>query len=141
MNDEQTQDIKKSIEDIIGSDTVLKRKKKTEEDINREWFEKIILTMDQIQTREVLMHTELGLDLSEYNEKFYEIIDILFQMHFGKEASEAIFFYVYERQNPDGTANVLLDQKDVEIPLNSPSDLWYLVNHIKDKTKKKPKTK
>ena len=136
MNDEQTQGIKKSIEDIIGSDTVLKRKKRTEEDVNKEWFEKIILTLDQIQTREILMNTELGLEFSEYNEKFYEIIDILFQMHFGKEAAEVIFFYIYERQNPDGSMNVLLDQNDVEITLSSPSDLWFLVNHIKNKTKK-----
>ena len=136
MNDEQTQGIKKSIEDIIGSDTVLKRKKRTEEDVNKEWFEKIILTLDQIQTREILMNTELGLEFSEYNEKFYEIIDILFQMHFGKEAAEVIFFYIYERQNPDGSMNVLLDQNDVEITLSSPSDLWFLVNHIKNKNKK-----
>ena len=102
MNNEHTQGIKKSVEDIIGSNTVLKRKKKTEEDIQRESFEKIIMLMDQIQTRGVLLHAELGLDYSNYDEKFYEIIDRLFQMHFGAEASEIIFFYVYERLNPDG---------------------------------------
>ena len=44
MNNEHTQGIKQSIETIIGSDTVIKRKKKTEEDLNRESFEKIILS-------------------------------------------------------------------------------------------------
>ena len=136
MNDEQTQGIKKSIEDIIGSGTVLKRKRKTEEDINRELFEKIILTMDEIQTRGVLLHAELGLDYSNYDEKFYEIIDRLFAMHFGREAAEVIFFYVYERQNPDGSINELIDQNNEVILLQSPTDLWYLVNHIKNKTKK-----
>jgi len=139
MNDEHAQGIKKSIENIIGSDTVLKRKKKTEEDINRESFEKIILLMDEIQTRGVLMHTELGLDYSNYNEKFFEIIDRLFQIHFGKEAAEVIFFYVYERLNPDGSINELVDENDTPIILNTPTDLWYLVNHIKNKTKKPTK--
>jgi hypothetical protein len=136
MSDEHTQGIKKSIEDIIGSGTVLKRKKKTEDDVNRESFEKIILLMDQIQTRGVLLHAELGLDYSNYDEKFYEIIDRLFQIHFGREAAEIIFFYTYERINPDGSVNELVDENDQIITLTSPTDLWYLVNHIKNKTKK-----
>ena len=136
MSDGHTQGIKKSIEDIIGSDTVLKRKKKTEEDLNRESFEKIIMLMDEIQVRGVLLHADLGLDYSAYDEKFYEIIDRLFQMQFGREAAEIIFFYTYERINPDGTINELVDENNQVIALNSPTDLWYLVNHIKDKTKK-----
>ena len=136
MSDGHTQGIKKSIEDIIGSDTVLKRKKKTEEDLNRESFEKTIMLMDEIQVRGVLLHADLGLDDSVYDEKFYEIIDRLFQMQFGKEASEIIFFYTYERINPDGSINELVDENNQVIVLNSPTDLWYLVNHIKDKTKK-----
>jgi len=136
MSDEHTQGIKKSIEDIIGSGTVLKRKKKTEDDVNRESFEKIILLMDQIQTRGVLLHAELGLDYSNYDEKFYEIIDRLFQIHFGREAAEIVFFYTYERINPDGSINELVDENDQIITLTSPTDLWYLVNHIKNKTKK-----
>ena len=136
MNDERTQGIKKSVEDIIGSGTVLKRKKKTEEDLNRESFEKIILLMEEIQTRGVLLQADLGLDYSNYDEKFYEIIDRLFQMYFGREASEVIFFYAYERINPDGSVNELVDENDQIVTLSNPTDLWYLVNHIKNKTKK-----
>jgi hypothetical protein len=136
MSGEHTQGIKQSIEDIIGTDTVLKRKRKTEEDLNRESFEKIMLLMDEIQVRSALLHSELGLDYSNYDEKFYEIIDRMFTLNFGKEAAEIIFFYVYERINPDGTINNLVDQNNEIVPINSPSDLWYLVNHIKNKTKK-----
>ena len=136
MSEEHTQGIKQSIEDIIGTDTVLKRKHKTEEDLNRESFEKIMLLMDEIQVRSALLHSELGLDYSNYDEKFYEIMDRMFTLSFGREASEIIFFYVYERINPDGTINNLVDQNNEVVPINSPSDLWYLVNHIKNKTKK-----
>lgn len=136
MNDEHAQGIKQSIENIIGSDTVLKRKKKTEEDLNRESFEKIIQLMDEIQVRDVLMMADLGLDYSKYNEKFYEVIDRMFGLYFGAEAAEIIFFYIYERINPDGSVNELADQNNQPVALNSPSDLWYLVNHIKNKTKK-----
>jgi hypothetical protein len=136
MSNKHTNSIKQSIENIIGSYTILKRKKKTEEDVQRESFEKIILLMDQIQTRGVLLHAELGLDYSNYDEKFYEIIDRLFAMHFGREAAEVIFFYIYERQNPDGSVNELKDQNNEVIILQNPTDLWYLINHIKNKTRK-----
>ena len=136
MNEENTQGIKQSIEDIIGSDTILKRKRKTEEDVNRESFEKIILTMDEIQVRTALLHSELGLDYSNYDEKFFEVIDRMFSLHFGREAAEVIFFYIYERINPDGSINELLDKDDVVIPVTNPTDLWHLVNLIKNKTSK-----
>jgi hypothetical protein len=136
MNDDHTQGIKKSVEDIIGINTVLKRKRKTEEDLNRESFEKIIFLMEEIQTRGVLLQVDLGLDYSNYDEKFYEIIDRLFQIHFGKEAAEIIFFYAYERINPDGSVNELVDKNNQIITLSNPTDLWYLVNHIKNKTTK-----
>ncbi len=136
MNDERTQGIKQSVESIIGSGTILKRKRKTEEDVNRESFEKIILLMEEIQTRGVLLQADLGLDYSNYDEKFYEIIDRLFTIHFGKEAAEIIFFYTYERINPDGSVNELIDENNQIVILNKPTDLWYLVNHIKNKTKK-----
>jgi hypothetical protein len=134
--EEHTHGIKTSIESIIGTDTTLKRKKKTEEDISREMFEKAILTMEEIQVRGNLLHTELKLDLYEYDEKFYEVIDRLFTLHFGREAGEVIFFYIYERLNPDGTMNQLLDQDGNPIPLENPTDLWNLANYLKNKKKK-----
>jgi hypothetical protein len=136
MSEEHANGIKQSIEDIIGVDTVLKRKRKSEEDINKESFEKTILLLDEIQVRSALLHADLGLDYSNYDEKFYEVIDRLFGLYLGKEAAEVVFFYIYERINPDGTANHLVDQNNNEVILNSPTDLWYLVNHIKNKTKK-----
>jgi len=130
-----THGIKTSIENIIGTDTTLKRKKKTEEDISKEAFEKIILTMEEIQVRGNILHADMKLDLYSYDEKFYEVIDRLFSLHFGREAAEVIFFYIYERLTPDGSINQLLDQDDNPIPLENPNDLWVLVNHIKNKKK------
>jgi hypothetical protein len=119
--------IKKEIEDIIGVDTVLKQKKKTDDDFQRERFEKIIQTMQEIEIRGILLATDLRLDFTTYDEKFYKVIDSLIEMQFGKEASELIFFYLYERENPDGTVNDLIDEEGTIVPLNNPNDLWQLV--------------
>jgi hypothetical protein len=137
--DEHAKGVQQSIESIIGADTVLKRRKKTEDDISKDTFEKIIITLEQANVRSSIIGSDFKLDFTSYDETFYEIIDNLILMQFGKEASEVIFFYVYERINPDGTVNELADQDNNVVALNSPTDLWMLVNHIKNKTNKTKK--
>jgi hypothetical protein len=117
-NNEHAEGIKQSVEDIIGANTFLRRKKKTEDDNQRERFEKIIRTLEEIEVRGVIMGNDLKIDFTTYDEKFYDVIDTLILMQFGKEASEIIFFYLYERVNPDGTTNQLVDTNDNYLVLN-----------------------
>ena len=137
--DEHAKGVQQSIESIIGADTVLKRRKKTEDDISRDTFEKIIIALEQANVRSAIIGGDFKLDFTSYDETFYEIIDNLILMQFGKEASEVIFFYVYERISPDGSINELADQDNNVVALNNPTDLWMLVNHIKNKTNKTKK--
>lgn len=134
-NEEHTNGIKKSIETIIGADTVLKRKRKSEEDIHRDEFVKIIQTLDEVQVRSHIMNVDLKLNFYEYDEKFYEVIDRLFTIQYGKDATEIIFFYIYERLNPDGTVNKLEDKDGNTIILNTPLDLWFIVDRLRKKKK------
>lgn len=127
--------VKNSIDNIIGVDTVLKLKKKTEDDIQREKFEQVIRLVQEIETRGVLMAEELQVDFSTYDDKFYMAIDIMFEMCFGKEAAELIFFYLYERANPDGSINEVLDANDCSISLDTVADLWLIVKSIQSKQK------
>jgi len=140
MDNEQHADgIKKSIDEIIGVDTFLKRKKKSEDDQQRERFIKIIQTLEEIEVRGMILGNDLTLDFSSYDEKFYFVIDALFSIAFSKEACELIFFYIYERLNPDGTANEVEDLEGNVIPLNSPEDLWELVKLTQEKVGKAKK--
>jgi hypothetical protein len=141
MDNEQHADgIKKSIDEIIGVDTFLKRKKKTEDDQNKERFIKIIQALEEIEVRGMILGNDLALDFSTYDEKFYFVIDALFSIAFSKEACELIFFYVYERLNPDGTeSSEVVDLEGNAIPLSSPEDLWELVKITQEKVGKAKK--
>ncbi len=129
--------IKQSIESIIGVDTVLKPKRKTEDDIQREKFIQVIQMIEKAEVRGMLLAKEVNLDFFGYDEIFYNIIDTLFELQFGKEASEIIFFYLYERIGEDGEPQELMDEEGNKVPLNSPSDLWHVIKHVQNKTKKK----
>jgi hypothetical protein len=134
--EQHAQGVKASLEGITGADLSLKRKRKTEKDVNREVFEKIILALEKASVRSSIIGGEFQLNFTEYDETFYEIIDNLILMHFGKEASELIFFYVYERINPDGSVNALADVNGDIVPMNGPSDLWELIEYMKNRKTK-----
>ena len=138
-NKEHADGIKKSIDNIIGVDTFLKRKKKSEDDVQREKFEKIIQTLEEIEVRGMILGNDLQLDFSSYDEKFYKVIDSLFELHFGKDACELIFFYLYERINPDGTHNEVVDENGNVLPLSSPGDLWNVIKLTQGKSGKTKK--
>jgi NAD(P)H-hydrate repair Nnr-like enzyme with NAD(P)H-hydrate epimerase domain len=121
-------------------DTFLKRKKKTEDDQQRERFIKIIQTLEEIEVRGMILGNDLALDFSSYDEKFYFVIDALFSIAFSKEACELIFFYIYERLNPDGTEeSEVVDLEGNNIPLSSPEDLCELVKLTQEKVGKAKK--
>ena len=138
-NEQHADGIKKSIDEIIGVDTFLKRKKKTEDDQTRERFIKVIQALEEIEVRGMILGNDLALDFTSYDEKFYFVIDALFSIAFSKEACELIFFYIYERLNPDGTANEVEDLEGNAIPLSSPEDLWELVKLTQEKSGKAKK--
>jgi hypothetical protein len=138
-NEQHADGIKKSIDEIIGVDTFLKRKKKTEDDQTRERFIKVIQALEEIEVRGMILGNDLALDFTSYDEKFYFVIDALFSIAFSKEACELIFFYIYERLNPDGTANDVEDLEGNVIPLSSSEDLWELVKLTQEKVGKAKK--
>ena len=138
-NKEHADGIKKSIDNIIGVDTFLKRKKKSEDDIQREKFERIIQTLEEIEVRGMILSNDLQLDFTSYDDKFDRVIDSLFDLHFGKEACELISFYLYEWKIPDGTHNEVMDENDNVLPLSSPSDLWNIIKLTQGKSGKEKK--
>lgn len=136
-NEGHVDGIKKSVEEIIGSQTSIKRKRKSETNVQKEKFEKLILSMEALEVRTMILGGDLGLDFTKYDEKFYAVIDALLGLHFDKEVNELIFFYLYERINEDGSFNKVLDEDGIELELNTPSDLWCIIQAMQEHSKKK----
>ena len=128
---EYIEKLQEQINQIIGAQSTLKRRKKTNEDTQREIFISTISLLTHIVNRGPVMFADYGLDMAKYDEPFFQIIDSFIFMHFGKEAGELVSFYVYERTNPDGTINPIYDEDDNPIPLERIEDLWELVKQVK----------
>ena len=135
--DEHNDKVKSTIETIIGASTTLKRRRKTEEDFNKEKFEIIIRTLEEVEIRSSLLKEDFSLDLQKYDDKFYMIIDNLLELYLGKEAIGLIDFYLSGRVSEDGLENEVIDSTGNAIPLNTPSDLWDAIQLLKVSLSKK----
>jgi len=124
--------IKSPIENIIGANATLKRRRKTEEDLNRECFEKLITLLEEIEVRSALLEEEFELGFYKYEEKFYAVIDTLLNLYLGKEALEVLDFYLFGRFNPDGSENHITDENGNVVPLRNPTDLWNVIQFMKE---------
>jgi hypothetical protein len=132
---EEVKELKKSLEDILNVDFKVKRKKKTELDIKKDLFFKIIISLEKLNMRSNVLNTDLDIDLTKYDETFYDVLDNLLILHFGKNIAEIIFFYVYDRIDQDGNIASLSDMGGNKIVLENIHDLWNLIQNI-DKIQK-----
>jgi hypothetical protein len=120
-------EIQTAINEILNVKSLIRRKKKTQQDKKKELFISIINSIEQITNRQNLMYADLQLDFTNYDEKFLETIDALIVLHFGKEGAEVISYYLWERENPDGSINQLQDAEGTLIVLQTASELWDLL--------------
>jgi len=121
------------VDEILGTKTLIRRKRKSVLDKKRELFFNVIVMMEEIFVRQNLVYADLNLDFTNYDEKFFTIIDMLLYTNFGKQCMELIAFYLYDRVNADGTINPLLINDDEELVLNNPTDLWNLMCKVNPK--------
>jgi hypothetical protein len=80
--------------------------------------------------RSNVLTVDLDIDLTKYDETFYDVLDNLLILNFGKNIAEIIFFYVYDRIDQDGNIASLSDSKGNSIVLENVHDLWNLVQSI-----------
>jgi hypothetical protein len=122
--------IKHAIDQMLNVSASLKRKKHTKKQQKKDLFISIIRGMEHVTNRTDLLYADLKLDYSSYDEPFLQIIDSLMVMHFGSDAYAAITYYLWERVNPDGSINEVMDANGNPILMETPYDLWNIIIKI-----------
>lgn len=132
--DNQFSDIKKAVDQLLKTNSTIKRKKKAYQEKQKDIFISIITALHAIQARTHLSYSELGVDFSTYDELFLQVIDALILLHFGKDGYEVISWYLYEKFNADGTVDELYDDDNKLVPTNTVSDIWNVLQTLKNKS-------
>ena len=133
MSQDPYQNIRQAIDHLLNIKSTVKREKQTKQIQTRDLFVGVITSLQMMTTRSTLLFADLRLDFGTYEEPFYEVIDALFLMKFGREACELVNFYLWERENSDGTINYPLDENNNPITLDNAQDLWNLLLKVNPK--------
>jgi hypothetical protein len=103
--------------------------------IEKKLFIESIILLREIEDRRDFMEEEIGMDMSIYEEKFLQIIENLFKVHFSKEQFTLIQYYIYQvptLDNWDGKID-LSDGKDmITVDFETPEQVWNVITSLKE---------
>ena len=138
--EEEEDDIKKiqkSIDEILGIESGLAKKRASIKSKKREHFNTILAGLAHLNSRSIDLKMDYNIDFIEYDELFFNVIESLMALHFNKEQKSIIEWYLYDKFLPTGEMLVLNDaETGKEIPTDTADDIWELVQKYEKKDNK-----
>jgi hypothetical protein len=119
---------------LLNSPVLIKKQRRNRAFKKKILFISLIEQYEKALNKSSRLQSEFGLDLFEYEEPFYGVIDKLMLLTWGMNVYELVTFYLYERTNLDGTINYLVETKEdgteVEVFLKTPEDLYNYLSQV-----------
>lgn len=135
--------MKKAIKEIVSNylQTSIRMSEKglTRNVMEKKLFVESILLLREIEDRKDFMESELGVDMSVYEEKFLQVIENLFRINYNKEQMELIQYYLYHLplvDDYDGKIDLSDGKETITVKFETPEDVYNVVNSLKKPEKK-----
>ena len=126
--------IKEVIKDAYGFNaSIKKRTVNINQDMEKLLFVEIIKILQELDERSEVLGS-LGLDLTEYDNMYYDLIQNLLKLHFTDGQIEIINYFVYQlplQESFEGRLELKKGRKTVEYDFRTPEDLWTVLQQLK----------
>ena len=119
----------KYISELIGKGVDVKENKKSLTKKEDQLFFTIVENLKNIEGKSIASE-ELGINLVQYEEDFYVIIEQLLTLHFGEFASALIIWYCLENSDEEESV-ILADEEGNEYPISTPQQLLKFIKKWK----------
>ena len=70
-----------------------------------------------------------GIELGKVTDPLWFVIENSFKFLYGEEATQLVYWYIFDRFNPDGTVVPLEDENGKQFTFSSPKELWKYINY------------
>ena len=107
--------------------------------MDKKLFIQVILQLRKIEDRRDFMVEEIGMDMTAYEDQFFNVIENLMKMHFSKEQLTLIQMYLYQLtpdKEWDGTITLENNRKETTHPFKTPEDVWKVIKDVAANTPK-----
>lgn len=106
--------------------------------MDKKLFIEIVAQLKKIDERRDFMHEEIGMDMTQYEDQFFAVIENLMKMTFNKQQLGLIQTYLYTLlpdKSWDGKITVEVGANKEEKVLNfkTAEDVWTVIQRFKDK--------
>jgi len=123
---EGIQDIKDLFNQVLGSEVTIKDNiDATEEGV----FIVFIKKLEEAYEIENKLFEAGGIELTKITDPLWFVLENSFKFLYGEEASELIFWYIFDRFNPDGSIVPLEDENGKQYIFKDPKDLWSYIKY------------
>lgn len=123
-------DLKQGFDTMLGVGTIIRRKQKNIQNQRKNAFISIIRKYDTAIVNSMMLASTFKIDLSDYEDPLYNIIDEVMLLSWGPDIFKLIGFYFYDRICDDGIDNFLEGENGEEIYIKSPEELYELINKL-----------
>ena len=105
------------------------------EAMNKQLFKSVLVQLKKIEDRRDFLADEIGMDMTTYEDQFFNVIQDLMKMSFNKTQLGLIQMYLYTLapdKTWDGTIVVEVGDKKEEKKVNfrTPEDVWKVINEF-----------
>lgn len=128
-------ELRKVLNNSLKGSVVIKEKDMARDVIEKKLFIESIILLREIEDRRDFMEEEIGMDMSIYEEKFLQIIENLFKVHFSKEQFALIQYYLYKVptiEDWDGMIDITDGKEMITVKFETPEEVWTVINSIKE---------
>jgi hypothetical protein len=109
---------------------------RNKEAMHKELFIEVVKVLKEIDDRTDFVASEIGMDITAYEDKFFRVIENLMRMVFNKEQIFLIELYLNEidyndKEEWDGFISVTVGKKEQKIAFRTPEDVWEAIQKFK----------
>jgi len=96
-------------------------------------FKKIITELKKIEERRDFMQEEIGMDVTAYEDSFFNVIENLMKLYFNKHQLGLIQTYLYQLvpdADWDGTITLEKGKKEETVPFKTAEEVWEVIQRF-----------
>ena len=129
-------ELRKVLNNYLKGNVSIKERDMAREVIEKKLFIENIILLKEIEDRRDFMEEEIGVDMSIYEEKFLQVIENLFKIHFNKEQFALIQYYLYQVPTIvdwDGKIDLSDGKEMITVDFETPEQVWNVISSLKIK--------
>ena len=130
---EKNEQLKKDLKNILKIKGNVTRARPVKGQIKKEHFCRFLENYKFANDRALMLKTDFQVDFVHFEEPFVQAIEALLKLHFNKNQTQLIEWWLYEKfSQQDGTVLQLNNtETEEEIPSDTPEELWSLLQTLK----------